>query len=299
MTARPDEKSTIDRAKKRLASTVELWAPGLGAAWAERLWFTVPHAKRPAGPGAAGEAFPEGGEPFVVAVGGRRVRGWTWGCGPAVYLVHGWGGRASQLAGFVPPLVAAGHRVVAFDALSHGASDPGRHGRRRSTVPELAEVLAAVVREHGAARAVVAHSLGATATALAMRDGLAADRLAFVAPMADARPLLEAFVRALGFGPRVLARTGRRIERRAGLALTDIEVPRIARQVATPPLLVAHDRGDREVPWLHGSAVATAWPEATLLTTTGLGHRRILRDATVIGEVVSSVATPVRTATAS
>lgn len=243
--------------------------------------------------------MPDGGEPFEVLVGGRRVRGSTWGHGPAVYLVHGWGGRADQLAAFVPPLVAAGHRVVVFDALSHGASDPGRYGRRRSTVPELAETLTAVVAAHGPARAVIAHSLGATATALALCAGLAADRLAFLAPMADPRPLLDAFVRALGFGPRVLTRTTRRIERLAGLAMADLDVSRIARQVTTPPLLVVHDRADREVPWLQGSAVASTWPEATLLTTKGLGHQRILRDETVVHEAVSFVATPVPTASTS
>ena len=45
-------------------------------------------------------------EPFEVESLGAAVRGHVWGEGPVVYLVHGWGGRGSQLASFVEPLRA-------------------------------------------------------------------------------------------------------------------------------------------------------------------------------------------------
>src|SRR2546427_4662875 len=41
----------------------------------------------------------------IVQVGGSPVSVWTWGHGPVVLLVHGWGGRGAQLARFVEPLV--------------------------------------------------------------------------------------------------------------------------------------------------------------------------------------------------
>jgi hypothetical protein len=34
-------------------------------------------------------------------------------------------------------------------------------------------------------------------------------------------------------------------------------------------------------PWTHGASVAREWPGARLLTTDGLGHRRILGDERV------------------
>jgi pimeloyl-ACP methyl ester carboxylesterase len=48
------------------------------------------------------------------------------------------------------------------------------------------------------------------------------------------------------------------------------------------PALVIHDREDRDVPYEHGRQIAAAWPGAQLLTTTGLGHRAILRDPEVV-----------------
>src|SRR5512143_2769531 len=47
-----------------------------------------------------------------------------WGeSGPAVLLMHGWGGSRAQMTGFVAPLLAAGFRVVAYDQPAHGESD--------------------------------------------------------------------------------------------------------------------------------------------------------------------------------
>jgi pimeloyl-ACP methyl ester carboxylesterase len=62
--------------------------------------------------------------------------------------------------------------------------------------------------------------------------------------------------------------------------------------VDSPPLLLVHDRQDAETSWADSAAIAQAWPGSRLVTTTGLGHRRILRDPAVVAEVVGFVAAP-------
>jgi len=288
------KKSTIVRS----FALLERIAPAAGARWAESLWFTVPN-----GHGRHDRQAPPG-RPFRVEVHGRTVAGEVWGeppaggapgqpAPPAVYLVHGWGGWRWQLDAFAVPLVEAGFRVVAFDAPSHGASDPGPEGPGRSTILEFADALAAVVAAHGPAHAVIAHSLGATAAAYAVRAGLPVGRLAFVAPMADPLPYTRTFAGRLGFGERVRTRLVDRIERRVGLPLSAFDVPAMAEQVATPPLLLVHDRQDAETGWSDSAAIARSWPRSRLVTTGGLGHRRILRAPAVIAEVVEFVAAPV------
>ena len=59
----------------------------------------------------------------------------------------------------------------------------------------------------------------------------------------------------------------------AGRVFAQTEIPEL-----TAPVLVVHDRGDAEIPWQHGAAIARAWRGAEMLITEGLGHRRILRD---------------------
>ena len=45
----------------------------------------------------------------------------------------------------------------------------------------------------------------------------------------------------------------------------------------------------RIVPWSHGAAVARGAPQGTLRTTSGLGHRDLLADPTVIVDAVAFV----------
>jgi len=52
------------------------------------------------------------------------------------------------------------------------------------------------------------------------------------------------------------------------------------------PLLVLHDRDDREVRLEDVERLAELWPGATLELTESLGHRRILRDAGVVSDAV-------------
>jgi pimeloyl-ACP methyl ester carboxylesterase len=285
------KKSTIVRVYPLAASRLVLvrgafWllersAPALGARWAERLWFTIPRS-----PNAMRRLE---GDRFDVPVQGGSVAGWSWGTGPPVYLVHGWGGSAGQLGAFVEPLVRAGHRVVTFDAPSHGQSQPGPSGPRSSTILEFAEALRTVAGRCGPAHAVIAHSLGCSATAVALRDGLAASRVVFIAPFVDVTPYTYGFARRLGFGERVRAGMVGRIERRFDVSMSSFDLTLMARQMTPPPLLVIHDRDDHETRWPDSNDLSRAWPNARLLTTSGLGHRRILSNPQVIAQVVQFV----------
>ncbi len=288
------QKSTIVRIKASSASRLALmraafWlleraAPALGSRWAERLWFTIPRSRNAGRPARRLE-----GDRFDVPLRNGSVAGWSWGDGAPVYLVHGWGGSAGQLRAFVEPLVQAGYRVVAFDGPSHGQSQPGPSGPRSSTILEFAEALRTVVGVHGPAHAVVAHSLGCSAAAIALRDGLAATRAVFVAPFVDVTPYTHEFARRLGFGERIRARMVRRLEHRFGVPMSYFDLTLMARQMTPPPVLVVHDRDDRETRWPDSSDLSRAWPDARLLTTSGLGHRRILSDPGVVAEVVRFV----------
>lgn len=248
-----------------------LW-PALTAVAAERLFFRTQRSA----PRDGERTVLEGSTPFSVA----GMKAWSWGQGPTVLLVHGWNGRATQLGGFVAPLTARGYRVVAFDALGHGES-PGRS----MSLPELADCIQRVADELGGVDTVIAHSLGGAATTFALANGLRIERAVFVSPPADPRVFLKIVTAALGVSDEVRERVKLRVERRLGIAMEEMVATRLA-PALEPPLLVIHDRNDKEVPWQVGQSVADAWPDAELILTEGLGHQRILRDEAVIDHAV-------------
>jgi pimeloyl-ACP methyl ester carboxylesterase len=219
---------------------LERTAPHLGAALAERIFFTPPRTTLT----PSVRDVLATGRPFRVCVEDGRVAAWAWGHGPAVALVHGWGGRGGRLAtAFVAPLVASGFSVVTFDAPGHGASDGNL-----SSMPQVARALRAVADAAGSLFGVVAHSMGGSASALAMAEGLQVERAVFISPAADPARYAEEFAKLLAIGPTALAEMRRRSEARLRFRWSDLNVPRMAARLETP-LLIVHDQGDLTVPW--------------------------------------------------
>jgi pimeloyl-ACP methyl ester carboxylesterase len=283
------EKSTIVRSSKSSSllpvirathRTLSAVAPELASRRAELLFTTPPRARRPAAEVdllATARARP-------MQVGGRRVETWVWGSGPSVLLVHGWGGRGAQLGALVGPLVSRGFSVVTFDAPGHGASDAGT-----VTIPEITSAIRAVAESRGPLAAIVAHSVGATAAVRALWEGLDAGAVVLVGPAADLVTPSLRFCETFGFSREVRERMHRRVEERVGRSWSVFDAVELAPALAAP-VLVVHDRGDSEVPWQHGAAIARAWRGSEMLMTEGLGHRRVLRDPDVIAAAVAFVA---------
>ncbi len=261
----------------------EHWVPAVGGRYAARRWLTVPSV-----PAAAPE--PADGEEFALQVGAGIVRGTSYGTGPVVYLMHGWGGSGAQLSALVDPLRRAGFRVIRFDAPSHGRSGPGACGRGRTHGVEFAAALAAVMHRFGPAHAVVAHSMGVLPSLLVQRTGLPVGRLALIAPVRDLDGHLDRFAALVGMGPRTRRVMDERIASLIGEPVAGMDVRRLRVHAGEIPLLVAHDRGDRETAHAHSVELIEEWAgPATLITTDGLGHRRILTDPLVVEQVVDFV----------
>ena len=252
-----------------------LLAPDLAGAWAERLFLTPPRP-RDAALTALDLADAKSG---LLEHKGRAIATWTWGArsreAPAVLLAHGWGGNAAQMRGFVFPLLSAGYRVVAFDQPAHGVSEG-----RLTGLPDFADVLARVAWQAGDVQGVIAHSLGGAAAALAIARGLPVRRAVIIGTSLDVGAYARRFARWHGMPERVREAMQAAIEERFGVRWSQLDVAKLAPRLAAPALVI-HDRDDRAVPWTEATRLAHLWPQARLLLTRGLGHRRILDDESV------------------
>jgi len=108
----------------------------------------------------------------------------------------------------------------------------------------------------------------------------------FLAPAANPGSYTRQFAEILGIPPRIRERMERRFEQQFGIRWEEFDVPTRVSSFSTP-LLVFHDREDREVAWSDGDAIARAWPKAELVTTQGLGHTRIVHDPDIVRRAVA------------
>jgi pimeloyl-ACP methyl ester carboxylesterase len=251
-------------------------APAAAAKVVERMFLTPRRYARPA---VEAELLARA-RPFQLG----ELSAWEWGHrGPRVLLVHGWEGRGSQLSGLVNPLLEAGFRVVTFDAAAHGDS-PGAQASFFHFSRAIENAAAAL----GPLHAIVCHSMGGATALWASRHGPLAQRLVLIAPPVDLRDFTKQYCSALGVPETVRERLHWRLSQRFGVPVEEVRAEDLASRMRGP-LLVIHDEADREVPVACGELIANRWPGGRLMKTRGLGHRRILRDESVLRAIIHFV----------
>lgn len=226
------------------------------------------------------------------------VAAWSFGSAskatPAVLLVHGWEDDHRSWAPLIDRLVARGYRVLTLDLPGHGRSPA-----RLTSIPVLAAAVAAVGREAAAIgavstdrpfKAVIAHSLGGTATLIAATElGLRAERFAILAAPNHPRLFAGAMMKMLGLDRQQTAAVFAAIERLVGRTMDSLYLPPKLRSLNAPGLIL-HSRDDRTVPLQHSQENAAAWPRAEFRILDGLGHRRLMTDAEVHGMLLHFIA---------
>ena len=269
-------------------AVLQVAAPKRASRRAFELWCMLPPGRR------RRDNRPHPGDVVRLEVPrGGTVAVEVWGEGPVVYLMHGWGGWRGQLGAFVEPLLAAGHRVVAVDAPGHGDADPGFMGAGKGTFVEFVEALEAAGREFGPAAGVIGHSMGSMVAAHVVRNGLPADRLVLIAPNHSFAEIIDQFTRALGLTARTRQRLVTALEEITIRPLGDFDLEPLGADGSMPETLVLHDRADKQTPYRVGESVAASWPNATLVTSEGLGHQRILVDPATVATAVGHITTRV------
>lgn len=228
-------------------------------------------------------------EPLDLPFEDIVLRGYAWGKGPTVLLLHGWGSRASHMASIARVVSRAGLRAVAIDMPGHGGSLK-EGSDNRSSLPRFCRALATVAGAVGKLHAVIGHSLGGAAAILtsgespvALRGGIDAERVVAVSSPAGLETIVDSFCRMHGIPERRDEIIGG-IESGYGFPREAYSAVSAARAV-NERLLIIHDRDDPVVPFADAVKVHEACPSARLVVTEGARHREILANRTMLRAV--------------
>ena len=234
------------------------------------------------------ESILAGGNTYRLPFEGGELAVTTWGEGPAVLLMHGWGGARAQMTGFVEPLLAAGYRVVAYDQPAHGESDGGT-----TNLLEIAPTMDLIAQREGPFQAVLAHSFGTliTSYALVERNFPPPTRLVYFGAfnqLLDSLPRFQVLAGLPdeimdGFRAMLFDNFGRDV-------LEAITNESLAPRIQIPTLMF-HDVTDNVTPVEDSRAIARVWKQAQFIETEGLGHRGALQSKAIHEQVVSFLKT--------
>jgi pimeloyl-ACP methyl ester carboxylesterase len=260
---------------------LEYIAPPVAERMALRLFLSPPR-----------HSIPEWQKPYLVCskqttikIGKNLIKLYHWGSGPAILLVHGWGGRGSQLSAFITPLIEAGYSIITFDGPAHGESSG-----KQCDMFQFASVIEHISKTFSI-HAIVAHSFGSACTLLALsRFQITPSKLVLIGCPDSAIWITEAFGKILSISNKVIAGMRKRLESRYEHKWTwhDLSLTKLIDKVNIPTLLI-HDRNDLEIPYQQVLTLHKANPNCELFTTERLGHRRILRSESVINKSVTFI----------
>ncbi len=226
----------------------------------------------------------EWGNNYRIPFDGGELAVTTWGNnGPAVLLMHGWGGARTQMTGFVDPLLFAGYRVVAYDQPAHGESDG-----KMTNLLEIAPTMDLIVEQEGPFHAVIAHSFGTliTSYALVERKLPPPARLVYFGAFNQLLKSLPRFQMIAGLPDEIMDGFRGLLYENFGREVLEA----ITNEILTPqiniPALMFHDAADNVTPVEDSRAIARVWKHAHYIETEGLGHRGALQSKSIHEQVV-------------
>jgi alpha-beta hydrolase superfamily lysophospholipase len=245
-------------------------------ALATRAWFTPP----PLSDRRRGiwEGSLEGSEPISLEVDGKALNGFRRGDGPLIFLVHGWGGRASQMGYLARAIADLGFTVVAVDSPGHG-----EHKWDRSDIFQMAAVLQQMLQQYGKPEAVVAHSLGSMAAVFVFQGDMPG-RLVLLAPMLDVTEGLETFALRARLLPWAAASLKRRIRRFCGDSWS-LFTAGSATDFGDAEVMVVHDPADPDTKFESSAVLAAVRDRTHLVVADSKGHNGVLADEGVAGAI--------------
>jgi pimeloyl-ACP methyl ester carboxylesterase len=215
----------------------------------------------------------QGAERFHFGPENSRVA-WRIGQGPLVLLVHGWGGRGTQMAGIAHMLASEDYQCIFFDAGGHGDSraEPVGFG---TFIDDTGALTRHVQKD---VHAWIGHSAGGLGmmSARSLR-GLRAQRyVCIAAPLYPYIPL-QTLKKNTGARDEVLDQIKPYLSRQFDSTWEKLRTGETYAPESDGQLLLIYDKDDERTRHEDADAIAAVWPGAIIKKTTGYGHNRVLQ----------------------
>ena len=225
------------------------------------------------------------GEESDIMFKGKLIRHYRWGNGPKkILFIHGWQSFSYRWQQYIELLSKKPeYTLLAFDAPAHGQSEG-----KRFTVPDHASLINKLLNEYGSVHAIVSHSIGSFSFfyAQAKHQLPTITKVIALSTPGSATEFIGFYKKSLKLKPATVKSITEEFQNVAEEDLEKVSLPYLAKSLSIPGLIV-HDQKDALTDFSNARLLHQHWPQAELMTTTGLGHRlRSLDVVNAVGEFI-------------
>ncbi len=189
---------------------------------------------------------------------------------PLILLSYGWEYNAGRWRHFVPAMLEAGFRVIAYDPPGHGLAANGQ-----MNVPYNAGILRDLIETYGRPEVMIGHSFGGGSSLFALHEMPVSkhpQRMVVMAAFSYAPRIFRDFAAALGLWNNIYYRVVRVFEQRIGRRLEEFDFARMASEMSHIRGLIVHSPGDSITPFEESRRFFSFWQGAALYAPAAGGH---------------------------
>lgn len=257
---------------------VEQVAPYIARKWARKLFFTPIRFEPP----KREKEIVSSLRKFELDWNSIRIQGYEGGDGPTVLLMHGWSGRFGQFAELIESLTKGGFKVIGVDAPGHGLSKG-----KETNLPEFVEVIQLLLKSRGPIVGAIGHSLGGVSLLLSKKNGIDIPKIVTVSMPSISSGIITEFLKKIKGSSKTGESVRNAVVKKFNKSFDDFSAYKIASEnFPKSDIMLIHDENDTEAPMYHFWEINKLFPDSKTLITQGLGHNKILRDATVSNQII-------------
>lgn len=217
---------------------------------------------------------------------GFNIKTYHWeGTKEGILLIHGWEGQAGNFSDLILKLRKEGFNIFAFDAPSHGFSSKGE-----TSLFEFTELVGELIRKYKV-RKLISHSFGGVATTYALYENqdIEIDKYALITTPDRFLERIEDVSVQYGINRKVIKKLITKLENDYNIIVDKLNVSDFVKVIKVQESIIFHDKKDKVIPIERSKNVYQNWDQCVFKEVEGTGHFRILRDESVLEEVVGFI----------
>ncbi|MEQ9468799.1 MAG: alpha/beta hydrolase [Ekhidna sp.] len=227
-------------------------------------------------------------EVFQTCYKGDIIKHYRWGqSGRKVLLCHGWRSKAADFRRMINKLLSEGYQVEAIDMRAHGNSQ-GKH----TAMPEFRDIIKNHIAKNGPYDSVIAHSIGALASGIALSElGSAFQPKHFyvIAAPPFIRYFFKDIVTDVGCNESVYNAMCSLVKEHFHQPIDYFDLRLKTNDLKNINTHLFYCEDDKVVPFSRGEELEHTWPHASFVHVKGLGHYKIMANDSIINYILNAM----------
>ncbi len=220
-----------------------------------------------------------------VFIDEHELQFYFWGnSDKKILIVHGWDGMTADFSELINALVKAGFSVVAFDLPAHGNS-----AGNLTHLPMVITLLKKIIPKYGSFYGVIAHSLGAAATAFSLAElngSISMSKLVLMGLHPVPFEFFKQFQYVLGINDKLFEKCVLYVEEKVGRRVRGMSVHEANSSISAEKVLLVHDENDQVANLKIIEKLNSEWKNSELFYGEHGGHYKHYKHPEVIERVV-------------